>query len=95
MKLIRQKDQKVLKFKFPTICPSCGSNTIKEFNTVQKVMVRRCTNDSFGCEKIAIEKIKHFISKEALNIDGLGKKVVEKFWDLNFIKKPQDIFFRL
>ena len=46
----------------------------------------------FGCEKIAIEKIKHFISKEALNIDGLGKKVVEKFWDLKFIKKPQDIF---
>ena len=45
-----------------------------------------------GCEKIAIEKIKHFISKDALNIDGLGKKVVEKFWDLNFIKKPQDIF---
>ena len=54
--------------------------------------VRRCINDSFGCEKIAIEKLKHFISKEALNIDGLGKKVVEKFWDLNCIKKPQDIF---
>ena len=46
----------------------------------------------FECEKIAIEKIKHFISKDALNIDGLGKKVVEKFWDLKFIKKPQDIF---
>ena len=88
----RSKSSK--KFKFPTICPSCGSNTIKEFNTVTKKYdaVRRCTNDSFGCEKIAIEKIKHFISKEALNIDGLGKKVVEKFWDLNFIKKPQDIF---
>ena len=88
----RSKSSK--KFKFPTICPSCGSNTIKEFNTVTKKYdaVRRCTNDSFGCEKIAIEKLKHFISKEALNIDGLGKKVVEKFWDLNFINKPQDIF---
>ena len=88
----RSKSSK--KFKFPTICPSCGSNTIKEFNTLTKKYdaVRRCTNDSFGCEKIAIEKLKHFISKEALNIDGLGKKVVEKFWDLNFIKKPQDIF---
>ena len=88
----RSKSSK--KFKFPTICPSCGSNTIKEFNIVTKKYdaVRRCTNDSFGCEKIAIEKLKHFISKEALNIDGLGKKVVEKFWDLNFIKKPQDIF---
>ena len=36
--------------------------------------------------------MKHFISKEALNIDGLGKKVIEKFWKLNFIRKPQDIF---
>ena len=43
-------------------------------------------------EKIAIEKIKHFISKDALNIDGLGKKVVEKFWEKNLIRYPQDIF---
>ena len=52
----------------------------------------RCNNEGFECEKIAIEKIKHFISKEALNIDGLGKKVVEKFWELNLIRKPQDLF---
>ena len=43
-------------------------------------------------KKLQLKKLKHFISKDALNIDGLGKKVVEKFWDLNFIKKPQDIF---
>ncbi len=81
-------------FDFPKKCPSCGSNTIKEYNKLTKKYdaVRRCTNDSYECEKIAIEKIKHFISKEALNIDGLGKKVVEKFWELNLIKKPQDIF---
>ena len=36
-------------------------------------------NDGYGCEKIAIEKIKHFVSKEAFNIDGLGKKIVESF----------------
>ncbi len=54
--------------------------------------MRRCTNEGFACEKIAIEKIKHFISKDAINIDGLGKKVVEKFWDLSFIKLPHDIF---
>ena len=46
----------------------------------------------FGCEKISIEKLKHFVSKDALNIEGLGKKVVEKFWDLKFIKFPDDIF---
>ncbi len=81
-------------FIFPKKCPSCGSNTIKEFNKTTKRYdaVRRCINESFICERIAIEKLKHFISKEALNIDGLGKKVIEKFWELNFIKYPQDIF---
>jgi len=88
----RSKNSKL--FKFPEKCPSCGSNTVKEFNKISKKYdaVRRCTNDSFDCERIAIEKLKHFISKEALNIDGLGKKVIEKFWELNFIKMPQDIF---
>ena len=82
------------KFSFPLKCPSCGSNTIKEYNKITKKYdaVRRCTNEGYECEKIAVEKIKHFISKDALNIDGLGKKVVEKFWDLNLIKEPQDIF---
>ena len=81
-------------FSFPQKCPSCGSNTTKEFNKTTKKYdaVRRCTNDSFDCERIAIEKLKHLISKEALNIDGLGKKVIEKFWDLNLIRSPQDIF---
>ena len=36
--------------------------------------------------------MKHFVSKEAFNIDGFGKKIVQKFWDLNLIKLPQDIF---
>jgi len=82
------------KFIFPNKCPSCGSKTEKEFNKFTKKYdaVRRCSSEGFECEKIAIEKIKHFISKEALNIDGLGKKVVEKFWDLKLINSPEDIF---
>ena len=89
-----KREKNTNKFKFPMHCPSCKSKTIKEFNIITKKYdaVRRCTNEGFGCEKIAIEKIKHFISKEALNIEGLGKKVVEKFWELNLIRKPQDIF---
>ena len=82
------------KYIFPNKCPSCGSKTIKEFNSITKKIdaVRRCSNEGFGCEKISIEKLKHFVSKDALNIEGLGKKVVEKFWDLKFIKFPDDIF---
>ena len=82
------------KYIFPNKCPSCGSKTIKEYNSITKKIdaVRRCSNEGFGCEKISIEKLKHFVSKDALNIEGLGKKVVEKFWDLKFIKFPDDIF---
>ena len=82
------------KFIFPNKCPSCGSKTVKDYNSVTKKIdaVRRCSNEGFGCEKISIEKLKHFVSKDALNIEGLGKKVIEKFWDLKFIKFPYDIF---
>ncbi len=54
--------------------------------------VRRCTSEGYECKKIAIEKLKHFISKEAFNIEGFGKKIVENFWKLKLIKLPQDIF---
>jgi DNA ligase (NAD+) len=88
----RSTDEK--KFIFPIKCPSCGSETIKEFNSVTKKTdaVRRCSSEGYECEKIAIEKIKHFVSKEALNIEGFGKKIVEKFWQLKILKMPQDIF---
>ena len=82
------------RFIFPNKCPSCGSKTIKEFNNItkKKDAVRRCSSDDYNCEKISIEKIKHFVSKEAFNIDGFGKKIVESFWKLKLIKFPQDIF---
>ena len=81
------------KFIFPTKCP-CGFETIKEFNKITKKYdaVRRCPDRGFDCDKMAKEKLKHFVSKEALNIDGLGKKIIEKFWEINLIKFPQDIF---
>ncbi len=88
----RNKDSK--KFIFPVKCPSCGSKTVKEFNEVTKKddAVRRCSSNGFECKKVAIEKIKHFVSKEAFNIEGFGKKIVENFWKLNLIRLPQDIF---
>ena len=53
--------------------------------------VRRCSK-GYECIFTAKEKLKHIVSKEAFNIDGLGKKVIEQFWDLNLIRKPSDIF---
>tara|TARA_Y100001970_G_scaffold243874_1_gene309516 strand:- start:2956 stop:4986 length:2031 start_codon:yes stop_codon:yes gene_type:complete len=91
---LKKRPKMSKKFIFPKNCPSCGSNTIKEFNTVtkKKDAVRRCSSEGYDCDKISIEKLKHFVSKEAFNIDGFGKKIVESFWKLNLIRFPQDIF---
>ncbi|MDC1177730.1 NAD-dependent DNA ligase LigA [Candidatus Pelagibacter sp.] len=89
-----KRNKKSSEFVFPKKCPSCGSETIKEFNIITKKIdaVRRCTSEGYMCEKIAIEKLKHFVSKEAFNIEGFGKKIVENFWKLELLKFPQDIF---
>ena len=91
---LKFRDNKSKKFVFPQNCPSCGSKTTKEYNFITKKedAVRRCTSEGFECEKISIEKIKHFVSKEAFNFDGFGKKIVENFWKLKLIRLPQDIF---
>ena len=91
---IKKRSKNSSKFIFPEKCPSCGSKTIKEFNTItkKKDAVRRCSSEGYYCDKISIEKLKHFVSKEAFNIDGFGKKIIESFWKLNLIKFPQDIF---
>ena len=90
----KKRSKDIKKFIFPKNCPSCGLKTIKEFNILTKKndAVRRCTSEGYECEKISIEKLKHFVSKEALNIDGFGKKIVENFYKLQFIKFPHDIF---
>ena len=81
------------KFIFPKKCP-CGFETIKEFNKITKKFdaVRRCPDRGFDCDRMARERLKHFVSKDAFNIEGLGKKVIEKFWSLGLIKFPYDIF---
>ena len=91
---LKKRDKNSKKFIFPVNCPSCNSKTIKDFNETTKKQdaVRRCTSEGYECEKIAIEKIKHFVSKEAFNIDGLGKKIIKNFWNLKLITLPQHIF---
>ena len=91
---LKKREKNSKKFIYPLNCPSCGGKTIKDYNEITKKQdaVRRCVSEGYDCEKIAIEKIKHFVSKEAFNIEGFGKKIVESFWSLQLIKLPQDIF---
>ena len=91
---LKKRKKNFKKYIFPIKCPSCGAKTIKEYNSITKKndAVRRCSSEGYECDKMTIEKIKHFVSKEAFNIDGFGKKIVENFWNLNLIRLPQDIF---
>ena len=82
------------KFIFPHKCPSCNSKVVKEFNsnTNKKDAVTRCPDPNYNCPNILKEKLKHFVSKDALNIEGLGKKVIDNFWNKKLIKYSYDIF---
>ncbi|MDC0477311.1 NAD-dependent DNA ligase LigA, partial [Pelagibacteraceae bacterium] len=87
-----KRDKEAKKFIFPNRC-LCGAETKKEISKSTKKYdaVRRCP-EGYDCKFTAKEKLKHLVSKEALDIDGFGKKVIEQFWDLGLIKEPANIF---
>ncbi len=89
---LSKRESKSKKYVFPSKC-LCGSLTIKEISktTKKEDAVRRCIK-GYDCKFISKEKLKHLVSKEAINIDGLGKKVIDQFWNLKLIREPSDIF---
>ncbi|WP_373087597.1 NAD-dependent DNA ligase LigA [Sneathiella sp.] len=80
-------------FEFPTHCPVCGSHATKEINeaTGKEDVIRRCTGGLI-CRAQAVERLKHFVSRNALDIDGLGAKLIEAFYEDGLVRSPVDIF---
>ena len=85
--LAEKRTTELPKFVFPQICPICASEAIRPEGEV----VRRCTG-GFTCAAQRLERLKHFVSRDALDIDGLGTKQIDQFHNLGWLSDPADIF---
>ncbi len=75
------------RFQMPDHCPECGNPALREPGD----SVRRCTG-GMSCPAQAVERLKHFVSRPAFDIEGLGAKQIESFWRDGWIATPRDIF---
>lgn len=79
-------------FEMPHVCPECGSEAVREVDDKGKEDVRRRCTGGLICPAQAVERLKHFVSRKALDIDGLGAKQIELFYERGLVKAPQHIF---
>jgi DNA ligase (NAD+) len=94
VRVILDKRPKASKpYEFPTTCPVCGSHAVREVDekTGKQDVDRRCTGGLI-CPAQAVERLRHFVSRNAFDIEGFGEKFVQLFYEQGIVKEPADIF---
>ena len=79
------------KFVFPSTCPVCGSHVARELEPGEEGVIARCTG-GLNCSAQVVERLRHFASRRAMDIEGLGDKQIEEFHEIGLLKEPADIF---
>ena len=92
VEVVQDKPRGAHAYKFPHVCPACGSAALREKDeSGEEDVVRRCTGGLI-CPAQAVERLKHFCSRLAMDIEGLGDRQIELFYEKELIKEPADIF---
>ncbi len=91
--ILEMRPKNAVPYEFPETCPVCGSHAVREINpkTSKPDAARRCTGGLI-CPAQAVERLRHFVSRLAFDIEGLGDKQVTFFWEKELIRNPVNIF---
>lgn len=90
--LIEKREGEPQEYQFPDNCPACGAQAFHEIRADgEQDAVKRCSG-GLSCPAQAKERLKHFVSRSALDIDGLGDKQIDEFWAYDLLRTPVDIF---